>query len=219
MPEANAGLARPPAGTKTARPAAVVIGGGFGGIAAAIRLQARGYQVSLLEMRDQPGGRAYVYRQDGFTFDAGPPSSPRRFSSTNSSRSAGSARKNTSTSSPVIRFTASSFTTAASSTIPATRRKSLSRSAASTRTMWTAIEFRGSFAGHLRPRLHRPRRPALHPLSRHGKSHPTLFSSTLTNRFSVSSQATSKIRFSAGVSASIRCSLAATRSSLLRSTP
>ena len=54
------------------RPAAVVIGSGFGGIAAAIRLQARGYQVSLLEMRDQPGGRAYVYRQDGFTFDAGP---------------------------------------------------------------------------------------------------------------------------------------------------
>ena len=51
---------------------AVVIGSGFGGIAAAIRLQARGYQVSLLEMRDQPGGRAYVYKQDGFTFDAGP---------------------------------------------------------------------------------------------------------------------------------------------------
>ena len=54
------------------RPEAVVIGSGFGGIAAAIRLQARGYQVTLLEMRDQPGGRAYVYRQDGFTFDAGP---------------------------------------------------------------------------------------------------------------------------------------------------
>ena len=54
------------------RPPAIVIGSGFGGIAAAIRLQARGYQVSLLEARDQPGGRAYVYRQDGFTFDAGP---------------------------------------------------------------------------------------------------------------------------------------------------
>jgi phytoene desaturase len=53
-------------------PPAVVIGSGFGGIAAAIRLQARGYRVELLEMRDQPGGRAYVYRQDGFTFDAGP---------------------------------------------------------------------------------------------------------------------------------------------------
>ncbi len=56
----------------TEKPPAVVIGSGFGGIAAAIRLQARGYQVTLLEMRDQPGGRAYVYRQDGFIFDAGP---------------------------------------------------------------------------------------------------------------------------------------------------
>ncbi len=54
------------------RSQAIVIGSGFGGIAAAIRLQARGYQVNLLEMRDQPGGRAYVYKQDGFTFDGGP---------------------------------------------------------------------------------------------------------------------------------------------------
>ena len=51
---------------------AVVIGSGFGGLAAAIRLQARGYQTTLLEMRDRPGGRAYVYEQDGFKFDAGP---------------------------------------------------------------------------------------------------------------------------------------------------
>lgn len=51
---------------------AVVIGSGFGGLAAAIRLQARGYGVTLLEMRDKPGGRAYVYEQDGFVFDAGP---------------------------------------------------------------------------------------------------------------------------------------------------
>ncbi|MEO8131516.1 MAG: FAD-dependent oxidoreductase [Bryobacteraceae bacterium] len=50
----------------------VVIGSGFGGLAAAIRLQARGYRVELLEARDKPGGRAYVYEQDGFTFDAGP---------------------------------------------------------------------------------------------------------------------------------------------------
>jgi phytoene desaturase len=52
--------------------AAIVIGSGFGGLAAAIRLQARGYQTTLLEMRDKPGGRAYVYEQDGFRFDAGP---------------------------------------------------------------------------------------------------------------------------------------------------
>jgi len=51
---------------------AVVIGSGFGGIASAIRLQARGYQTTLIEMRDKPGGRAYVYEQDGFKFDAGP---------------------------------------------------------------------------------------------------------------------------------------------------
>jgi phytoene desaturase len=54
------------------RPPAIVIGSGFGGLAAAIRLQARGYQVTLVEMRDKPGGRAYVYEQDGFKFDAGP---------------------------------------------------------------------------------------------------------------------------------------------------
>jgi len=50
----------------------IVIGSGFGGLAAAIRLAARGHDVTLLEKRDQPGGRAYVYKQDGFTFDGGP---------------------------------------------------------------------------------------------------------------------------------------------------
>ncbi len=55
------------------RPAhAVVIGSGFGGLAAAVRLGARGYRVTVLEKLDAPGGRAYVHRQDGFTFDAGP---------------------------------------------------------------------------------------------------------------------------------------------------
>ncbi|WP_414833760.1 phytoene desaturase [Afifella sp. YEN Y35] len=54
------------------RPHAIVIGSGFGGLAAAIRLGARGYRVTVLEKLDQPGGRAYVFRQDGFTFDAGP---------------------------------------------------------------------------------------------------------------------------------------------------
>ena len=54
------------------RPHAVVIGAGFGGLAAAVRLLARGYAVTVLERLDAPGGRAYVFRQDGFTFDAGP---------------------------------------------------------------------------------------------------------------------------------------------------
>ncbi|WP_235823609.1 phytoene desaturase [Azohydromonas sediminis] len=53
-------------------PHAVVIGSGFGGLAAAVRLGARGYRVTVLEKLDAPGGRAYVHRQDGFTFDAGP---------------------------------------------------------------------------------------------------------------------------------------------------
>ena len=53
-------------------PHAVVIGSGFGGLAAAVRLGARGYRVTVFERRDAPGGRAYVHRQDGFTFDAGP---------------------------------------------------------------------------------------------------------------------------------------------------
>ncbi len=51
---------------------AVVIGSGFGGLAAGIRLQAKGYATTILEMRDKPGGRAYVYKDEGFTFDAGP---------------------------------------------------------------------------------------------------------------------------------------------------
>ena len=53
-------------------PHAVVIGSGFGGLAAAVRLGAKGYRVTVLEKLDAPGGRAYVHRQDGFTFDAGP---------------------------------------------------------------------------------------------------------------------------------------------------
>ncbi|WP_122848464.1 phytoene desaturase [Pseudomonas viridiflava] len=51
---------------------AVVIGAGFGGLALAIRLQAAGVQTTLLEKRDKPGVRAYVYEDEGFTFDAGP---------------------------------------------------------------------------------------------------------------------------------------------------
>ncbi|MDR9890573.1 phytoene desaturase [Pseudenterobacter timonensis] len=50
----------------------VVIGAGFGGLALAIRLQANGISTLLLEQRDKPGGRAYVYQDKGFTFDAGP---------------------------------------------------------------------------------------------------------------------------------------------------
>lgn len=54
------------------RPHAVVIGAGFGGLAAAVRLGARGYKVTVLEKLDAPGGRAYVFREGGYVFDAGP---------------------------------------------------------------------------------------------------------------------------------------------------
>ena len=51
---------------------AAVIGSGFGGLALAIRLQSAGFQTTIFEQRDKPGGRAYVYEDQGFTFDAGP---------------------------------------------------------------------------------------------------------------------------------------------------
>ena len=51
---------------------AIVIGAGFGGLALAIRLQSAGVAVTLVEGRDKPGGRAYYWEREGFTFDAGP---------------------------------------------------------------------------------------------------------------------------------------------------
>ncbi len=61
-----------PATAMSRKPHAIVVGSGFGGLAAAVRLGARGYRVTVLERLDAPGGRAYVHCQDGFTFDAGP---------------------------------------------------------------------------------------------------------------------------------------------------
>ncbi|MBN8831250.1 MAG: phytoene desaturase [Sphingomonadales bacterium] len=51
---------------------AVIIGAGFGGLALAIRLQSAGIATTLIEARDRPGGRAYVWKKEGYTFDAGP---------------------------------------------------------------------------------------------------------------------------------------------------
>jgi phytoene desaturase len=50
----------------------IIIGSGFGGLGAAARLAAQGYEVEIFEKRDRPGGRAYVYEMDGFKFDGGP---------------------------------------------------------------------------------------------------------------------------------------------------
>lgn len=51
---------------------AIVIGAGFGGLALAIRLQSAGIATTVVEARDKPGGRAYHWKREGFTFDAGP---------------------------------------------------------------------------------------------------------------------------------------------------
>jgi phytoene desaturase len=53
-------------------PRALVIGSGFGGLAAALRMSVRGWRVQVLERLGTPGGRARVHEQDGFRFDAGP---------------------------------------------------------------------------------------------------------------------------------------------------
>ena len=49
-----------------------VIGSGFGGLAIAIRLQAKGYQVKIFEKNDRLGGHAYQIKEGGYTFDMGP---------------------------------------------------------------------------------------------------------------------------------------------------
>ena len=50
----------------------IVIGSGFGGMAAALRLRAKKYQVTLIEKHKDLGGRARVFKKNGFTFDGGP---------------------------------------------------------------------------------------------------------------------------------------------------
>jgi phytoene desaturase len=54
------------------RPVAIVIGAGFGGLAAAIRLGVRGYRAIVLDRLDAPGGRGTALVRDGFRFDLGP---------------------------------------------------------------------------------------------------------------------------------------------------
>ena len=50
----------------------VVIGSGFGGIAAALRLKAKGHRVTLIEKHSDLGGRARVFKKNGFIYDGGP---------------------------------------------------------------------------------------------------------------------------------------------------
>lgn len=58
--------------TGTAQPHAIVIGAGFGGIAAALRLRAKQYRVTVIDRCSAIGGRAQVFERDGFRHDAGP---------------------------------------------------------------------------------------------------------------------------------------------------
>ena len=51
---------------------ACVIGAGIGGLALAIRLQSSGVETTLVEARDRPGGQAYGWEREGFSFDGGP---------------------------------------------------------------------------------------------------------------------------------------------------
>ena len=51
---------------------AIIVGSGFGGLALAIRLQSAGISTTIVEARDKPGGRAYYWEKDGYTFDGGP---------------------------------------------------------------------------------------------------------------------------------------------------
>ena len=50
----------------------IVIGAGFGGIAAALRLRAKNHNVTIIEKQQDLGGRARVFRRNGFTYDGGP---------------------------------------------------------------------------------------------------------------------------------------------------
>jgi phytoene desaturase len=71
VPASNATDNTSPA-NQDSTPRALVVGAGFGGLAAAIRLLAAGYRVTVLEARHQPGGRAGQIRDKGFVFDTGP---------------------------------------------------------------------------------------------------------------------------------------------------
>src|SRR3954449_13353426 len=62
----------PPALGVSRSPRAVVIGAGLGGLACALRLQAQGFAVTVLEQCATPGGRAAQLRDAGFTWDMGP---------------------------------------------------------------------------------------------------------------------------------------------------
>ena len=50
----------------------IVIGSGFGGLAAALRLRAKGLDITLVEKQPDLGGRARVFKKGSFIYDGGP---------------------------------------------------------------------------------------------------------------------------------------------------
>ncbi len=72
LPTAGGKGINPAMAEKYAGKTVCVIGAGFGGMALALRLQSHGIKTTVVESRDKPGGRAYFWEKDGFTFDAGP---------------------------------------------------------------------------------------------------------------------------------------------------
>ena len=54
------------------KPLAIIVGSGFGGLASAFQMLAKGYQVKIVQAGSQPGGRARVFKEKGYSFDAGP---------------------------------------------------------------------------------------------------------------------------------------------------
>jgi phytoene desaturase len=117
----------------------IIIGSGFGALGAAARLAARGYDVEIFEKRDKPGGRAYVYEQDGFKFDGGPTvvTAPFMFDDIFCRRPPPRGRLRR-VCAAAIRSTASSTTPAAPSTTTTTRSSSPTRFASGTRPTPTA---------------------------------------------------------------------------------
>ncbi len=119
----------------------VVIGSGFGGLAAAVRLQARGHAVTLVEKRDKPGGRAYVYERDGFVFDGGPTIITAPWMIDELFHSAGRDPGRLCENGPGRSVLSGSFPRAAiASTTPAIRIGWPNKSARSVPTTWTAID-------------------------------------------------------------------------------
>ncbi len=53
-------------------PTALIIGAGIAGIASALRLNKKGYEVTVFEANDYPGGKLHAFQKDGYRFDAGP---------------------------------------------------------------------------------------------------------------------------------------------------